>query len=204
MGTATVDTERAEWRARIRDSRLGTLAVLAVTAVLVLGGIYLVDHRTSDGGVGVSSVTLTGAIGRPPVVGKPAQDFTATTVDGQQVALSGYRGHPVWLTFGASWCAACRAEAPDIQQAYVKAKADGLVVVQVFITEDSTTVKGYGERVGLSYTKIADPDTRIASMYRVLGIPAHFFIDRSGILRQARSGSLTPATMDAAIAEIIR
>ena len=34
-----------------------------------------------------------------------------------------------------------------------------------------------------TFPKIADPDTHTASAYRVYGIPTHFFIDRTGVLR---------------------
>jgi cytochrome c biogenesis protein CcmG, thiol:disulfide interchange protein DsbE len=203
MTTATT-LEPRDWRARVRESRLGTLAVLIVTAVLVMGAAYLIDGPKKSANP-VTAVKLTGTVtGSGPVVGKPAQDFTATTVDGQQISLSAYRGHPVWLTFGASWCAACRAEAPDIEATYEHAKADGVVVLEVFISEDSAAVRGYAGRVGLSYVQVADPDTRISSAYRVLGIPAHYFIDRTGVLRLIKTGSLTRARMDAALAETSR
>lgn len=192
----------AGWRARIRESRLGTLAVLGVTAVLVMAGAYLVN-RPDSAAAGVTAVELTGArSGPPPVVGKAAPDFTATTIDGQQVSLSRYRGKAVWLTFGASWCAPCRSEAPDIQAAYEAAKADGVVVIAVYLSEDATAVRDYTGRLGLSYLHVPDPDTRVASGYRVLGIPAHYFIDRDGLLRSITMGVLTRARMDAALAEI--
>jgi peroxiredoxin len=204
MKSGTIPDRPAGWRARIRESRLGTLAVLGVTAVLVMVGAYLVDRPDSATG-GITAVELTGAkSGPPPVVGQPAQDFTATTVDGQQVSLSGYRGRPVWLTFGATWCAPCRAEAPDIQAAYEQAKPDGVVVIAVYLSEDAAEVRDYTGRIGLGYVHVADPDTRIASAYRVLGIPAHYFIDRSGVLRSIKIGVLTRARVDSALAEISR
>lgn len=202
MKSATALTQPGGWRARIRDSRFGTLIVLGLTTLLVMAGAYLVN-RPHSAAAGVTGVTLTGAVtGAPPTVGKPAPDFSATTVDGKQTSLAAYRGHPVWLTFGASWCAACRAEAPDIQAAYEQAKAGGLVVLAVYISEDTAAVRGYADRVGLTYPKVADPDTRIASAYRVLGIPVHFFIDRSGVLRVVKTGTLSRPRMDAAVATI--
>jgi cytochrome c biogenesis protein CcmG, thiol:disulfide interchange protein DsbE len=204
MGPATTVGQPRGLRERIRESRFGTLLVLAVTAAIVLGGAYMVE-RPAAAKSGVSAVELTGpGGGAPPKIGSPAQDFTATTVDGKKVSLSSYKGHPVWLTFGASWCAACQAEAPDIQAAYDKFKAQGVVVLSVSISEDAATVKDYGNRIGLTYPEIADPDTRIASAYRVSGIPAHFFIDASGILRSSKTGGLSPEHMDAALKEINR
>jgi cytochrome c biogenesis protein CcmG/thiol:disulfide interchange protein DsbE len=194
--------QRPDLRARIRGSRWGTLVVLGVTTVLVMGAAYLVD-RPSESAAGVRAVTLSGpSRGAPPKIGALAQDFTATTVEGKAVSLSDYRGQPVWLTFGASWCAACQAEAPDIESAYLKFKPRNLVVLSISISEDSAAVRDYGDRIGLTFPKVADPDTRIASAYRVLGIPAHFFIDRSGVLRSMKTGSLSPEKMSHAIKAI--
>lgn len=203
MGPVTTVDQPNGVRERIRDSRLGTVLVLAVTAAVVMGGAYLVNGP-AEAKAGVSAVNVAPGTGAAPKVGTPAQDFDATTVDGKKVSLSSYKGRPVWLTFGASWCAACQAEAPDIEAAYQKAKAQGAVVLAISINEDSATVQEYAERIGLTYPQVADPDTRIASAYRVNGIPAHFFIDKSGILRSTKTGGLNPETMDAALKEISR
>ena len=190
------------WQQRIRESRLGTLLVLAVTATIVTGGAYLMDRPTAAAS-GIQAIELSGPTnGAAPKVGSPAQDFTATTVTGEKVSLSSYKGRPVWLTFGASWCAECKAEYPDIEASYKKFEAKGVVVLAIFIREDSATVKDYGDRIGLTFPKVADPDTRIASAYRVYGIPAHFFIDASGILREVKTGGQSPQQMDAALTAI--
>ena len=190
------------WRERIRDSRLGTLIVLAVTAAIVMTGAYLVD-RPAAAEPGIQAIELTGPTkGDPPKVGSAAQDFTATTVDGKEVSLSSFKGQAVWLTFGASWCAACKSEAPDIEAAYQAFKAKGVVVLAVNISEDSATVRDYSNRVGLTFPAIADPDTRIASAYRVNGIPAHFFIDKSGVMSSVKTGGQSPDQMAAALTEI--
>jgi peroxiredoxin len=197
-------TKPKSWQQRIRESRGGTLLVLAVTAAVVMGGVYLLD-RPASAASGLQAISLSGPTdGAPPKIGTPAQDFTATTVDGKKVSLSSYKGHPVWLTFGATWCAACKAEAPDVQAAYEKFQAKGVIVLSIWIREDSKTVKDYADRAGLTFPKIADPDTRIASAYRVYGIPAHFFIDRAGILRETRTGGQSPEQMAAALTEISR
>lgn len=206
MAQVAEDPPVARWLRRTRESRSATLAVLVVTGLVVWAGVYALNHAQAGARAssGVTSVTLTGVQGPAPVVGRPAPDFAATTTDGKPVSLASLRGRPVWLTFGASWCAACRSQAPDIEAAYRKAKASGAVVLEVFISEDAAAVQDYGTRVGLSYPKVADPDTRIASQYRVLGIPAHFFVDPAGVLQTVKAGSLTPERMDAALAEVSR
>ena len=182
-----------------RQSRTRTLVVMAVTAVIIATVAFLVNQPKTAAG-GVTNVTLSGASsGAAPTVGQPAPDFQATTVDGKIVRLSDLKGKPVWLTFGASWCQPCRAENPDISAVYEKAKATGLAVVAIFISEDANAVRNYADRVGLTYQKVADPDTTIASQYRILGIPSHFFIDSAGVLREMKIGSLDQAGMERAI-----
>lgn len=200
MSLDTTDSQPKDLRKSVRNSRLGTLLVLAVTAAVVMVGASMVSPEPTK--AGISAVDVGAGDGPAPKVGTAAHDFTATTVDGKKVSLSSFKGQPVWLTFGASWCTACQAEAPDIQDAYEKAKVNGTVVLAVSISEDSATALDYAKRAGLTYPQIADPDTQIASAYRVNGIPAHFFIDKSGILRSAKTGGLSPDAMAAALKEI--
>jgi cytochrome c biogenesis protein CcmG/thiol:disulfide interchange protein DsbE len=192
-----------EGTTRVRQGRLTTIIVMAVTAAIIMVVAFAVNQPRPTAG-GVTQVDLTGdATGAAPEVGKQAPDFLAKTVDGTTIRLSELKGRPVWLTFGASWCQPCRAENPDIQATLQKHAGSDLVVVAVFISEDATAVKDYADRVGLTYQKVADPDTTIASEYRIVGIPSHFFIDKDGVLRQMRIGSLDPAAMDAALKVIL-
>jgi peroxiredoxin len=191
---------------RRRPSNLiSTLIVMAVTGALILAAAYLSDRGSGEPGTGgVTSVSVTGlATGTAPAVGQPAPGFTATTTDGKPVSLADFIGHPVWLTFGASWCQPCRAENPDVQATYAKFAAQGIVVVQVYMSEDAAAVADYASRVGISYSTVPDPDERLAAQYRILGIPSHFFIDAKGTLVKLRIGSLDPAAMEAAVREIM-
>jgi cytochrome c biogenesis protein CcmG/thiol:disulfide interchange protein DsbE len=201
-GTDGASGVRPGVRQRIRESRFGTFIVLSVTAAIVAAAATMIERPGSEEAAGgaVTAIELTGeGRGDPPVIGQPAQDFSALTVDGTEVSLSDFRGHPVWLTFGASWCAACKAEAFDIQAAYAAHEKEGAVVLGVFISEDDATVRDYAGRVGLTYPAIADPNTDIASAYRVLGVPAHFFIDADGVIRSISTGTLSPAQMEESI-----
>ena len=203
MSSETTVVQPKSLRERVGQSRLGTLLVLGVTAAVVMGGAYLIE-RPAAAQTGVSAVDVGPGNGPAPKIGSPAHDFSATTVDGKKVSLSSYKGSPVWLTFGASWCAACAAEAPDIESAYKRHQAEGVVVLAVSINEDSATALDYGKRIGLTFPQLADPDTAIASAYRVNGIPAHFFVDKSGILRAVKTGGLSSEQMDAALKEATR
>jgi thiol-disulfide isomerase/thioredoxin len=185
-----------------RTSARGTILVMAITAAVILAVAYLSDRRDPVADGTVTAVTVSGsASGTAPVVGAEAPDFAALRTDATAFKLSDYRGRPVWLTFGASWCQPCRAENPDIEATY-RTLGDEVVVLQVYMSEDAATVSDYVSRVGISYVTVPDPSERLAAEYRILGIPSHFFIDATGVLRQIKIGSLDPASMEAALAGI--
>ena len=47
-----------------------------------------------------------------------APDFTVYDLEGNPVKLSDFRGQPVILNVWASWCGPCKAEMPDLEEAY--------------------------------------------------------------------------------------
>ncbi len=153
----------------------------------------MVDRPTDDG---VTFLPGQAPVGAPPAAGDVLPDFSATATDGSTISIAGLKGQPVWLTFGASWCPDCRAEATDLQATYAKYKSQGLAVVGVFIQEDQAAVLDYAKRVGFTFPMVADPQSRIADLYRVYGIPIHFFVGRDGKVRDVRIGRLTPGDME--------
>lgn len=176
--------------------RLQTILVLAVTAVLVAGAAWVIESRSGTGGF--TEVEIAGAA-RAVRAGDVAPGFTATTLDGTRISLADYAGRPLWLTFGASWCADCRAEAPDIQATWERYRAAGLTVLWIAIQEDETAARQYAERAGLTFPTIADPRTQLARMYGLFGTPTHFFIAPDGTVTDVRLGALQPDDMDALV-----
>ncbi len=186
---------------RTRLSRAKTLLVMGVTAAVILAVSWLANRPAAHGGLTLAGLSVGGA-GPAPEVGKPAPNFTATTLEGTKVTLSGLRGRPVWLNFGAPWCQPCRAENPDIEAAYEKYRGQGLQVLWVVINDSRSDIEGYAKRTGLTYPTVNDSSGAIESRYRIDGIPSHFFIDRSGVLREIRISSLNPSMMEENLAQI--
>ena len=177
-------------------SNLRTILILAITTVVILVGVWLVQAPWKSATDDADSLDVTEIevdhSGLPaPVVGQPAADFTATALSGDTVKLSDLRGQPVWLVFGATWCTNCRAEAPDVES--VAKDFDGkATVVSIYVGESRTTVQGYADRLGLTNPQIPDTSESLSSTYAIMGIPAHFFIDSSGTLQKISVGTLTP------------
>ncbi len=188
---------------RFGSERFRTVAVLVVVGIALIGVAVIVEPPWAS--AGYADVTLTGDVsGAVPAAGMAPPDFKTATIDGTPVSLSDYKGRPVWLTFGASWCADCRGEAPDVQATYEKYAPQGLVVLSVWIDEDAKAVRDYADRVGLTFTKVADPSTTLASLYHTLGVPTHFFISPDGVIKEVRLGGLPPAEMERLVGTILQ
>ena len=176
------------------------LATIAVGAVIV-GLVWFFDRPDA---AGVQAITLSASpTGPAPRLEREAPDFTLRTLDGQDVKLSDFRGRPVWINFWATWCPPCRAETPDIQEVYENHESDGLVVLAISIGESPSTVSDYVKRTGTTFTTGVDQTTSIAAQYRIVGIPTHFFIDREGVIREWRIGSMSKKTMENKVKEIM-
>ena len=189
-----------DWRARVRGSRFGSVIVLGITTLAVLLGVWLVmrPDASEDAAAAVSQVEVQG-VASAPRVGEVAPGFVATALDGSEVSLDALRGRPVWLVFVATWCSGCRAEMPDVQAAHEAAGPQGVQVVAVYVGEGPSVVGGYVDRLGLTFTQVPDPQTKLAAASGVMGVPAHFFIDASGVVRHTWVGVLSPTQMDEAI-----
>ena len=71
---------------RVHLGRAKTLLVMALTAAVILTVSYLANRPAAGGGLTLAGLS-TGAAGPAPEVGKPAPNFTATTLEGAKVTL---------------------------------------------------------------------------------------------------------------------
>ena len=178
-------------------ARARTIVIVTVTAIAIGVATYLIDQPPSSGFVPSG---FTG--GAPPQVGEKLLAFEARTPEGTTVRLADYAGRPIWLSFGATWCHDCRAEATDVEAAYLANEPKGLVVLSVWVRDDPANVTAFAAKNGLTFPKVLDPDERIAYAYRLLGYPTHFFVSPDGVIRVERIGRLTPEEMARYIAQI--
>jgi cytochrome c biogenesis protein CcmG, thiol:disulfide interchange protein DsbE len=179
-------------------ARIRTIVIVAVTAITIGVLAFIIDRPTAT--TGYSPSGIAGAA--PPQVGQSVPDFQARTPDGKTVRLSDFAGKPLWLSFGATWCPDCRAEAADVEAAYKAGQAKGLALLTVWVNDDPANVSSFAAKNGFTFSMAMDADQRIADMYRLLGYPTHFFIGPDGVIRVERLGRLTPDDMARFIAEI--
>jgi peroxiredoxin len=156
--------------------------------------------------VAIAGITLSGCgqgAGRPQSIGKvsvgaPAPDFTTQTLDGSLITLSRLRGRPVLINFWATWCTACQAEMPAIDQVWERHRNEGLAVLAIDYGEsDRVALRQYLDGLGVKFGAGLDPGGKIANAYGVtFGLPVSFFVDRQGKVAAFRIGEMSPAFID--------
>lgn len=125
----------------------------------------------------------------------PAPDFTLNTFDGQTLRLSDLRGKAVVVNFWASWCIPCRAEAPVLEGLWREYRERGVVFVGVAYLDTDTEARKFIAEFGLTYPNGPDIGTRIATAYRLKGVPETFFVDAAGLLRGVYIGPVPEAEL---------
>jgi len=162
------------------SKRRQALVGLAIATVILIGAWFIGGQAGLDsvGKGGINEDLL-------PKVGEPAPDFVAVSLGGQPVALSDYRGRPVWINFWGAWCPPCRAELPDIQAAYQELQPRGLALLAVSLGDTPSEAADFAEKNGVTFTVLLDPNRTLTSAaYPIYNFPTHIFVDADGIVRK--------------------
>src|SRR5699024_3157736 len=110
--------------------------------------------------------------------------------EGEQVALSDYRGQRVMVNFWATWCPPCRAEMPDMQKFYEN-KDVAILAINLTETESSRdAVTEFVESYELTFPILMDTNVEVANTYQIQPIPSSFMIDSNGSIQFKAFGAM--------------
>jgi cytochrome c biogenesis protein CcmG/thiol:disulfide interchange protein DsbE len=139
-----------------------------------------------------------------PLLGRPAPEWTLTTLDGEELGTDDLAGRPYVVNFWASWCVpACVDEHPVLAAAHER-YGEEVAVVGVLYQDDPAAAAGFLARYGdAGYAHVHDETGGLAIDYGVTGPPETFFVDADGIVRDKQFGPLTDALLAERIASIL-
>ncbi len=128
---------------------------------------------------------------RPPPV-----SLTGELLDGSRFDLASTRGTVVVVNVWGSWCAPCRAEAPDLEQTY-QATRDRKVTFLGINHQDGRDAAKAFERGQVTYPSLFDPDSRAALAFQVTPnlTPSTLVLDRQGRIAVVVRGAVTRAKL---------
>jgi peroxiredoxin len=129
---------------------------------------------------------------QPPRLGEAARPYAAATLEGDTVSLESLKGDVVLLNLWATWCTPCREETPYLQEIYEQHRDQGFHIVGASMDtrNQAEAVRMFVEEYDVTYTILHDPAMRGMDVYRAIGLPATFLIDREGTLRWLRFGPI--------------
>lgn len=122
--------------------------------------------------------------------GEIAPDFELTTLDGETVQLSDYKGKRVMLNFWATWCPPCRAEMPDMEK-FQKNKDVQVLAVNLTETESNQdNVQKFVDELNLTLTTPLDDQSAVSNEYKVMAYPTTYMIDSNGRIQFITMGAM--------------
>ncbi|MFD1039998.1 peroxiredoxin family protein [Virgibacillus byunsanensis] len=122
--------------------------------------------------------------------GNMAPDFELSTLGGDTVKLSDFRGKRVMLNFWATWCPPCRAEMPDMQKFH---EEKDIVILAVNLTDTEASIQDIPDFVDefeLTFPILLDEQTAVANEYQIQPIPTSFMVDSNGRIQYKAFGAL--------------
>ena len=135
------------------------------------------------------------------LVGSQVPDLTIQSLDGDLVSLRALKGTPSVINFWASWCVACRQEAPVLAAAAQRMTGKAQFV-GVDIQDTDSAARAYEADVKSPYPV----GPAIHGSYRDFGVtapPETFFVDRHGIVQSRIIGPVDSHRMDIYLVEIL-
>lgn len=136
----------------------------------------------------------------------PAPDLTGITLDGAPFSLANESGEIVVLNVWASWCAPCRAEAPELQEVWNDVQADGVQFVGLNTRDSTLAAQRFVETMGLTFPSVQDSDGRLQLLFAdslpPQAIPSTLVIDRDGRVAARMLGKVSSATLRGVIDEV--
>jgi thiol-disulfide isomerase/thioredoxin len=169
-------------RSRVRATLLTTGAAAAALTLSACG-----SGGTSGGGGDTNFVMGSDGISTVKKADRStAPDLSGKTVDGKQLDVADYKGKVVVLNVWGSWCAPCRAEAPNFEKVYKDLGGDDVQFVGIN-TRDANTGKAlaFEKEFGVTYPSLYDPTGKLMLRFQKgtlnpQAIPSTLVIDRDG------------------------
>lgn len=137
------------------------------------------DGKVPDGVLAAHDRAIAG----PKMVGKPAPDFTLTSLDGKRkLRLKDVMGKPVFLDFWATWCGPCQLSLPKTQQIYKRNRSKAEVLA--ISNEKPEIIRKFLKAKKLDIPVYLDPDDKVAKLYNLNPYPTFVLIDKKGTIAE--------------------
>ncbi|MBL1102442.1 TlpA family protein disulfide reductase [Streptomyces coffeae] len=167
---------------RRRATVLATGAAVAALTLTACG-----SGGTSGGSSDTKFVQGKGGVDTVPQ-GKrtDAPELSGKTLEDKQLDVADYKGKIVVLNVWGSWCAPCRAEAPNLAKVAKDTERDGVQFVGINTRDsDRAPARRFEKEFGVEYPSLYDPMGKLMLRFpkgslNPQAIPSTIVLDRDG------------------------
>lgn len=173
------------------------LAALLAAALLLLTGCAADD----EGGTGGGTTGFVGGDGTFTIV--PAdQRAEAPVLDGETLAgdalsTADFAGKPLIINVWGSWCAPCRAEAPELVKAQEEL-GDEVAFLGINTRDTPAAAQAFERSFGITWPSLNDPDGVLLLEFAQLppkAIPSTVVLDEEGRVAARVLGEVSASTL---------
>ncbi|HWM35921.1 MAG TPA: TlpA disulfide reductase family protein [Streptomyces sp.] len=172
-------------RTRTFPRRPALLIAMVAAGASVLAGCGKDETGSSSGDT--KFVQGTGKIAKVKSGERqPAPNISGKGVDGDRLELSDYKGKIVVLNVWGSWCAPCRAEAPNLAKVAKETKGKDVQFLGINTRDlDRANAKAFERNYGVDYPSFFDPSGKLILRFpkdslSPQAIPSTLILDREG------------------------
>ena len=135
-------------------------------------------------------------------------EVAGETLEGEPVSLADYEGTTVVVNVWGSWCAPCRAEAPDLVEASQELADDGVEFLGINSRDlDRAAAQAFQRRFEVPYPSIYDQKGQTLLAFRGTlspnAIPSTVVIDDQGRVAASIIGETTKSTLVGLVEDVL-
>lgn len=150
-----------------------------------------------DAGAGLTLYPGEKGVLLPQVLGR--------TIAGETLSLHALRGHVVVLNVWGSWCALCRAEAPDLAASSKEAQVRGVRFVGIDVRDNPAAGRAFERTYAITYPSFDDENGLVLAAFTgiipISAVPSTLVVDRNGVIRSRVVGRVVGTTLRGLIEE---
>jgi thiol-disulfide isomerase/thioredoxin len=128
-----------------------------------------------------------------------APELSGPLLSGGELSTKDFLGAVVVLNVWASWCAPCRAEAPDLQAVWDATSDGGVQFIGLNTRDSDAAASGFVRTYGLTYPQMLDPDGRLQLLFRDTlppqAIPSTVVLDKEGRVAARALGAVSQSDL---------
>ncbi|WP_226666110.1 TlpA family protein disulfide reductase [Metabacillus litoralis] len=132
-----------------------------------------------------------------------APEFSISTLSGETISLSDFKGDLIILNFWTTWCTYCQEEMAELNKFSKENNSSNVHLIGINVTsseQSEKSVEQFIKHFDVPFPIGLDESGKIAKKYKLIGIPTTLIIDENGMIQNKIMGPVTSEMLNEIIA----